>query len=97
MLREHKILLHRRIYNSLGDKGTFIEGDFIVYTKDEENQYLNDAQKLGMEKGIINFHDYHIDIPLTKETQRSIYQSAGFTRIKTKFDKDYAILCECKK
>jgi tRNA (cmo5U34)-methyltransferase len=96
MLREDKILLYRRIYNSLGDKGTFIEGDFIVYAKDEEDQYINDAQKLGMEKGINNFHDYHIDIPFTKETQMAAYQSAGFTNIEIKFDKDYALLCECK-
>jgi len=97
LLPEDKILLYRRIYDSLKADGAFIEGDFVVYTKDEEEQYINDARKLEAEKGITSFHDYHIDLPLTREGQRSAYESAGFTRIKTAFDQDNALLCECRK
>ena len=77
-----KLEVYKKIRDTLNPDGTYIEGDFIAKDDMMEEQYkrrykmisanLPDKAKAG---------EYHIDIPLTLETQKKLLRDAGFSSV----------------
>lgn len=96
LLKNERLDLYKRIYQSLKQDGVFIEGDYVVKSLQEEFAHIKKAQKILKEHGLSNIFDYHIDIPLSEKSQTDLYSKAGFTSISQKYNEDEAILFFCK-
>ncbi len=54
-------------------------------------------ENIKKEKNIQNNWEYHIDIPVSKETQEELYRIAGFRNIKIEYDTNDTVMYVCKK
>lgn len=77
-LPEEKTNLYRKIHNALTDNGIYIEGDYVVDSKDEKELLAEYHKKMkSLEKGQL----YHIDIPFTMQRQIQLLRNAGFSKV----------------
>lgn len=79
--KEEKVRLYKKINSALINGGKYIEGDYYMLSKEEEEKCLDfyyDATDkiLKAEKNL-----YHIDIPFTLETENELLRVGGFTNI----------------
>jgi len=77
---ETKLHLYEKIRNWLKPGGKYIEGDYVV-TDDKEKRLLVRYEEQANLVENIEEGAYHIDIPLSMTTQRSLLLKAGFTRV----------------
>lgn len=97
LLYENKLALYKKIRETLKPDGVFVEADYIVAGKEDEVECLEYFERVKQETGIKNSYDYHIDIPMCRETQLELYHKAGFRDIIKFYDKDDAIGYLCSK
>ena len=96
LIYEKKKDLYLKIYNSLKDKGKYIEGDYIVSLEKEkrllrefkENIKQDEKAKEGL---------YHIDIPFSLKTQKKLLAEVGFNELNEIFSEDESAIYEVKK
>lgn len=84
-LYKEKCDLYKRIKQSLGMNGIYIEGDYIVSKEQEADMVKQYYQKIKL---IDNDSLCHIDIPMSEENQISVMRDAGFTDIEIIFKAD---------
>lgn len=88
---DEKMNLYNKYYKSLKDGGYYIEGDNYV-SASLENAYINEYLKLK-EIYAESIHNYHIDIPMTIEHQKSILLDSHFKNFKILYqDADESII-----
>ena len=77
-VHDEKVKLYKKIKQALKKDGKYIEGDYVVSQENEEKwlkEYKEAYEKYGLEKASL----YHIDIPFSMETQKTLFLEAGFT------------------
>jgi tRNA (cmo5U34)-methyltransferase len=84
-LHNQKLLLYKKIYDSLKPGGKFINDDYIV-PEDKEKEALEKYVQLR-DSGVINDGEfYHVDIPFSVKTERKIFYDAGFQKVKIVYE-----------
>ena len=80
LLPTRKRALYRRITAALKREGAYIEGDWVVSPEEERCYVLEYERRLRAfdtsEAGV-----YHIDVPLSMETQKHLLTEAGFSTV----------------
>ena len=94
---ERKLRLYKRIFDSLTDKGIYIECDYMVETQAEEDFFMSENARLRAEQNVPEDAFYHYDTPLTVDTQITLLRSAGFTEIEKHFRIGGTVLLTAKK
>lgn len=82
LFEDEKVDLYSKIRDSLKNDGMYIEGDYVV-TEEEAREALEEYErkiKLVDRDGF-----YHIDIPMTEETQVKLLKKAGFSEVEVIF------------
>lgn len=88
---EEKMVLYKKIYDSLKTGGMFLNCDKISFTLDEQNHCIYE-----LDNNIDNYK--HIDTPLTVETEVNILETQGFSDItSSEVDKSNYRLIKAKK
>lgn len=77
---EQKLLLYKKVYDCLRDGGSFINGDSMAKTKEDEVSRFDEAEKIYKEQGL-PFGSLHIDIPFCYEHELTVLNKAGFCNI----------------
>lgn len=77
---EAKIKLYHKIYESLKPGGFYIETDYTAPTKEYEEFYFAENERLRAENGITEGY-YHYDTPCTAQTLIGLLQKAGFQSV----------------
>ena len=73
-LTEDKLRLYRKIYESLGENGEFINSDKIALSKEEEEELIREYYLYKDERA-------HCDTPLAVETELELLRNAGFKNV----------------
>ena len=82
---EDKLILYKKVYDSLKNGGLFINEDFFVDTLEEEQQKFKNYEEQ------IYGPDSHYDTPLTVEHEIDILRKVGFI-VNCEITDDYKIL-----
>ena len=82
---EDKIKLYKKIYNSLKPNGVYIECDYMVENKKDEDYYYAENIRIRKELNISENEFYHYDTPCTIENQLSMFKVAGFKKVEKVF------------
>ena len=87
VLHDTKRSLYRKIHAALKPGGKYIEGDSVVPTEKEHEFLAEYHQQIA---GLPPAHDgyYHIDVPFSIDTQRSLLLEAGFKRFELLWQMD---------
>ena len=87
LLRETKRKLYRKIHAALKPGGSYMEGDPVT-SAEMEGQFL--AEYHESIAGMPSAEDghYHIDVPFSLDTQRSLLLEAGFTDFQLVWQRD---------
>ncbi|MDO5520625.1 MAG: class I SAM-dependent methyltransferase [bacterium] len=83
-----KVSLYTKIHNCLKQQGMYIECDYMITSKEEEEQHYKENRRLRKELGIKEGEFYHYDTPCTIKTQKELLVDAGFTKIEQVFRKE---------
>lgn len=84
-LDDQKLLLYKRIFDSLKPGGKFINDDYMV-PEEIEKEALEQYNKMK-DSGVIKDGEfYHVDIPFSVKTESKILYDAGFQRIKVIYE-----------
>ncbi len=78
---EQKILLYKKLYDSLKEGGYFILTDYMVENDEEEKKNFLELFRLKKELGICDGEFYHYDTPLTREHETQALLSGGFSNV----------------
>jgi len=78
--KDEKLVLYKRVYESLKPGGRFINGDNTVKSIDKERFYIEENKRIREEQGI-KHGLYHIDTPLAVETEIHLLEQAGFEKV----------------
>lgn len=91
LLHDTKRKLYRKIHAALKPGGKYIEGDSVIPTV-MERQFL--AEYHEQVAGLPQAQDgqYHIDIPFSMDTQRSLLLEAGFKDFQVVWQKDSTVV-----
>ena len=79
--KEKKQELYTRIFNVLTDEGVYIECDYMVLTRQEENHWFSENKRLRKLQGIGEDEFFHYDTPCTIENQIELLKNAGFSSV----------------
>jgi tRNA (cmo5U34)-methyltransferase len=80
LVPSRKRRLYPRIRRALKFDGAYIEGDWFVSPEDEAC-YLSEYERRMWELGPSEEGSYHIDVPLSLETQTHLLSEAGFSSV----------------
>ncbi|MDR2395654.1 MAG: class I SAM-dependent methyltransferase [Endomicrobium sp.] len=76
-----KLKLYQRIHDVLCDKGVYVECDYMAETKEQEDFFFAEFEKLKNEQHIVSKDElYHYDTPCTFTSQSELLTKAGFTK-----------------
>ena len=81
--REDKIGLYTRLFHTLKNGGRYVECDYMVSTRAQEDFFRAENRRLRSEQGIPDGEYYHYDTPCTVENQTDMLKKAGFKRVGT--------------
>lgn len=85
--QEEKTAVYRSVLRTLKPGGVYIESDFMVNAVLAEQYRRRYEQITGALPEKAGAGEYHIDIPLTVEAQRSLLLDAGFRNVEILSDK----------
>jgi tRNA (cmo5U34)-methyltransferase len=93
-LPEKKVEIYRNILGALKPGGSYIEGDFMVDAALAEEY---GARYERLTAGKAEAGEFHIDVPLTVETQKKLLREAWFGAVEVladdiKAERSYAVL-----
>ncbi|MEA3377329.1 MAG: class I SAM-dependent methyltransferase [Chloroflexota bacterium] len=80
LLPARKKALYRRIRRALNRGGLYIEGDWVV-SLEEERRYLSEYRERCGHLETSDEGGYHIDVPLSLETEKHLLLKAGFSSV----------------
>lgn len=78
---EDKIRLYTRIFHALKSGGRYVECDYMVTDRAEEDFYYAENRRIRSEQGISDGEYYHYDTPCTVRNQTDMLKKAGFKRV----------------
>lgn len=87
ILRDTKRALYARIHAALKPGGKYIEGDSVI-PADMEGQFLDEYYQDAATVPPAPDGHYHIDIPFSLDTQKSLLLEAGFRDFRLVWQKD---------
>jgi tRNA (cmo5U34)-methyltransferase len=90
LLPTDKLKLYRKIRRMLKPGGSYIEGDFVV-SPSQETRLSFEYQQLGIDVSSLN-GDYHLDIPMSVPTLRTLLKRAGFTMTEIIYQQGEAVV-----
>jgi tRNA (cmo5U34)-methyltransferase len=96
LLEDEKLALYRKILSALKPEGLYLEGDFVV-SQEEAARFLEAYFRIKEENKIEDMKYYHVDIPFTVETQKRLFQEAGFVNFEIIFQEESASIFSNKK
>ena len=82
--------LYQRIREALAPEGFFLLGDFTAATLKLQDSFRAESNRIRSNNGIADDEFYHIDTPLTTETEVRLMQEAGFEQVKVLYQEQYA-------
>jgi tRNA (cmo5U34)-methyltransferase len=90
---EEKTVVYRKIHNALKTGGAYVEGDYVVNETDAQ-KYLNEyrAHRAKGNDGL-----YHLDVPVTLDTQDRLLRDAGFVRVEVLYHEGAAAVMKATK
>lgn len=80
LLPPNKRDLYCRIRRALKREGAYVEGDWVV-SPEEERRHLAEYEEQMRAIGASEGGSYHIDVPLSLETQTRLLKAAGFSTV----------------
>jgi len=92
LLPARKTELYRRIRRALKPDGAYIEGDWVV-SPGEERRYLSEYHERVRGLPAADKGAYHIDVPLSMETQKSLLLDAGFSGVRVIWHAAGSMVC----
>jgi tRNA (cmo5U34)-methyltransferase len=78
LLPDMKRTLYQRIKRALRPGGSYIGGYWVV-SPEEEAQYLSDYEEKRRDLAPAVEASYHIDVPLSSDTEKRLLSEAGFS------------------
>ena len=81
MTHTEKLSVYSAVYGAIKTGGTYIEGDYMVRTQEEEDFFFAENARLRTEQGIPDGEFYHYDTPCTVENQIMLLKRAGFSSV----------------
>lgn len=75
-----KLLLYKKLFDSLKADGYFVLTDYFAESEALEREYFEKLRQLKFEQGITDGGFYHYDTPLTIDHEREVLKSAGFSQ-----------------
>ncbi len=83
--------LYRKVWKSLKSAGKYIEGDYVV-SKREEQESLSNYHKTMEDYRLSPNKIYHVDVPCSIKTQVELLTKAGFNKVGTIWKKRKAAI-----
>lgn len=77
---EQKLLLYKKLFDSLKEDGYFVLTDYFAESEALEREYFETLRQLESEQSITDSGFYHYDTPLTIDHEREVLKSAGFSQ-----------------
>jgi SAM-dependent methyltransferase len=88
-----KLQVYKNIHKALCEGGVYVECDYMVETKEQENFFFAELEKLKNEQQILSESElYHYDTPTTFETQCELLNKAEFTNIQQVFKQGCTVM-----
>jgi tRNA (cmo5U34)-methyltransferase len=87
VLRDTKLELYKKIHAALKPGGTYVEGDSVV-PKEMEGQFIAEYHECAATVPPAPDGTYHLDVPFSLETQKSLLLEAGFSDFQLVWQKD---------
>ncbi len=87
LLHDTKRKLYTKIHAALKPGGKYIEGDSVTLTE-MESQFVAEYHEQAASVPPAEDGHYHIDVPLSLDTQRSLLLDAGFENFQVVWQKD---------
>lgn len=78
---EQKILLYKKLHDSLKEGGYFILTDYMAENDEEEKKNFLELSRLKKELGICDGEFYHYDTPLTRAHETEALLAGGFSKV----------------
>ena len=91
LLPEQKRRLYQKIHRTLKPGGAYIEGDYMV-SPEKEQQLLAEYREKKASAEDLESGMYHVDIPFSIETQRSLLREAGFPQVEVLWQAGEAVI-----
>ncbi|HVN98213.1 MAG TPA: class I SAM-dependent methyltransferase [Syntrophorhabdaceae bacterium] len=76
-----KRALYKKVKKLLVPGGTFVEGDYVVFSLEEQRRLLRQFHWQKRKHSLSEDKQYHIDIPCSEETQIRTLKEAGFQEV----------------
>lgn len=84
-LHDRKLLLYKRIFDSLKPAGKFVNDDYMV--PEEQSKAAFEKYFQMKDSGVIKDGEfYHIDIPFSVKAESKIFYEAGFPKVKIVYE-----------
>ncbi|MFP4460989.1 MAG: class I SAM-dependent methyltransferase [Thermotogota bacterium] len=96
LTKAEKVIVYQKIFNTLKDKGSYIEADYVVKSSEEADR-LDRYHKIKEAHAIKDMYNYHVDIPFSKQTQIQLFKQAGFEYIEVVLELENACIFKCQK
>ncbi len=80
---DQKRALYTRIRRALKEDGVYLEGDYMVERREEEEAGFARSACLRREQGIPEGTLLHLDTPCAVDTQIRLLREAGFARVES--------------
>jgi len=87
---DQKLGLYQKIHAALKPGGIFLLGDYTVPTLEAQAHLMAESTRIREEQGLADNEFYHIDTPLTTETEIHLMKAAGFTQVEVLYQVDNA-------
>lgn len=86
-----KCKLYKKIRKSMKNEGKYIEGDYVVSLKKEQQLLLEHNHKIKSVKESER-NNFHIDIPFSIKTQNQLLLKGGFPKVEVIFHQNEAAI-----
>lgn len=82
---EAKTGLYTKVCHSLKNSGVYIECDYMVESRQEEDFWYSENTRIRKEMEIPDDEFYHFDTPCTIDNQIEMLKTAGFSKVEKEF------------
>lgn len=79
---DRKLWLYRKIREALKPGGVYVECDYMVACRKDEEIFFSESRRLRREQGLAEDAYFHYDTPLTVRHQMKLFREAGFADVR---------------